>query len=96
MLHVFTGHAISVDGMHCLVLNELSDDDPTFCKVFKAELDIKALASKHPSSYHIAVFGCQMLSDVVIDVSDEDGSVLASPRKYKETHRKLKPDFSHI
>ena len=96
MLHVFTGHAISVDGMHCLVLNELSDDDPTFCKVFKAELDIKALASKHPSSYHIAVFGCQMLSDAVIDVSDEDGSVLASPKKFRETHRKLKPDFSLI
>ena len=56
VIHVFVGHAITIDGMHCLVLNELSDDDPTFCKVFKAELDIKTLASKHPSSYHIAVF----------------------------------------
>ena len=37
-----------------------------------------------------------MLSDVVIDVSDEDGSVLASPRKFRENHRKLKPDFSLI
>ena len=96
MLHVFVGHAVSVNGMHCLVLNELSDDDPTFCKVFKAELDIKALASKHPSSYHIAVFGCKMLSDAIIDVSDDDGSVLASPRQFSELHNKLKADFSLI
>ena len=96
MLHVFVGHTISVDGMHCLVLNELSDDDPTFCKVFKAELDIKTLASKHPSSYHIAVFGCHMLSDAVIDICDEDGTVLASPKKFRDNHKSVKPDFSLI
>ena len=48
VMHVFTGTAVDVDGMRCLVLNELSDDDPSFCKVFKAEYDIKSLAEKFP------------------------------------------------
>ena len=80
-MHVFTGTAVDVDGMRCIVLNELSDDDPSFCKVFKAEYDIKSLAEKFPQSYHIAVFGCYMLTNAVIDVSDEDGSILVSPDK---------------
>ena len=82
--------------MHCLVLNELSDDDPTFCKVFKAEHDIKTLASKFKTSYHIAVFGCKMLSDAVIDVCEEDGSVLASPQKLSNNPYKIKPNNSLI
>ena len=82
--------------MHCLVLNELSDDDPSFCKVFKAELDIKSLACKFPSSYHIAIFGCQTLTDAVIDVSEEDGSVLVSPQKLSGNYYNLVPDYNLI
>ena len=82
--------------MHCLVLNELSDDDPSFCKVFKAELDIKSLACKFPSSYHIAIFGCQTLSNAVIDVSEEDGSVLASPQTLSNNFYNLIPNYNLI
>ena len=82
--------------MHCLVLNELSDDDPSFCKVFKAELDIKSLACKFPSSYHIAIFGCKTLTDAVIDVSEEDGSVLVSPQKLSGNYYNLVPDYNLI
>ena len=96
VMHVFTGTAVDVDGMRCLVLNELSDDDPSFCKVFKAEYDIKTLAQRYPSSYHIAVFGCQMLTDAVIDVSEEDGSILVSPVKLINQYINLKPSSSLI
>ena len=37
-----------------------------------------------------------MLSDAVIDMCDEDGSVLASPTKLRENYNLLKPDFSLI
>ena len=37
VVHVFAGHATEMDGLQCLILNELSDDDPYFCKVYEAE-----------------------------------------------------------
>ena len=80
VVHVFAGNATEVDGLSCLILNELADDDPSFCKVYNAESDIRTLATKFPSSYHIAVFGCKNFTSVLVDVSEEDGSILVSPR----------------
>ena len=80
MVHVFAGHATEVGGLQCLILNELSEDDPYFCKVYQAESDIRTLATKFPASYHVAVFGCKNFTDVVVDIGEDDGSILVSPR----------------
>ena len=37
-----------------------------------------------------------MLSDAVIDVSEEDGTVLASPQKLSNNPYKIKPNNSRI
>ena len=37
-----------------------------------------------------------MLSDAIIDVSEEDGTVLASPRKLRRNFYKIKPNNSLI
>ena len=37
-----------------------------------------------------------MLSDAIIDVSEEDGSVLASPQKLSSNPYKIKPNNSFI
>ena len=84
MIHAFAGHGIEIDGLQCLILNELDEDDSSFCKVYKAELEIRTLAAKFPASYHIAIFGCKNFTNVLIDLSEKDGSTLVSPRSFNQ------------
>ena len=80
MVHVFSGHATEVEGLKCLILNELADDDDNFCKAYKAEADIRTLATKFPASYHIAIFTCQTFNDLVVEEYEESGNIIVSPR----------------
>ena len=48
VLHVFTGHSVKIDGMQGLILNEWAGEDYNYCKVFQAEMNIRALATKFP------------------------------------------------
>ena len=67
MVHVLIGYAVEVDGMKCILLNELADDDQRFCKAYKAEEQIRTLATKFPASYHIAIFACKTVTSFLMD-----------------------------
>ena len=64
---MFIGYAVEVDGMKCLLLNELANGNPRFCKAYKAEAQIRALATKFPDSYHIMIFACKTVTSFLID-----------------------------
>ena len=68
-MHVFIGYTVEVDGMKSILLNELADGDPRFCKAYKAEAQIRTLATKFPASYHVAIFACKTVTRVLIEES---------------------------
>ena len=45
VVHVITGHSFEIDGLECMILNELDNDDSNFCVAYCAEKNIRNLAA---------------------------------------------------
>ena len=96
-MHVFIGYAIEVDGKKCIILNEPADDESRFCKAYKAEAQISTLATKYPASYHIAIFACKTVTNVLIEEFEEDGSIMVSPKLLDPSrYFEMVPSYSKI
>ena len=54
---MFAGQSVKVGPNQALLINEF-DKKNRFYKKFLAEAGVRALAAKHPNSYHIALFAC--------------------------------------
>ena len=83
-MHVFTGHSVEADGQEQIILNELDYEDTNFCKAYNAEKNIHMLADQFPNSFHVAVFSCKQLFDILIEERTEDGALSVSPNNLNQ------------